>query len=245
MIIVTGMHRSGTSLAALALQALGADFGPTGRLYGADDWNAAGYLERLEVVDLNSRAITGFERTAGRGRALMSQLSYLRMPPVGTIDRRLDDMAGLVTSTSVALAGLAVKDPRFCVTLGGWKRHGEVDGLAVAIRHPSASVASLQRRNRLPPVIGHRFWAWHMRAILPHIDEHTLVIRQDRLTGPGHEVEVDRMRRWLLARGVTVRTDDIDVLDRRLVHHEPDPDTVPAATRDLWEALLAAPAWSG
>ena len=53
MIVVTGMHRSGTSLAALVLQALGADFGPDDALYGADDHNADGYLERLEAVDLN------------------------------------------------------------------------------------------------------------------------------------------------------------------------------------------------
>ena len=245
MIVVTGMHRSGTSLAALVLQALGADFGPPDRLYGADDWNAAGYLERLEVVDLNSRAITGFERTAGRRHAALSQLTYLRMPRAATIGSRLDALAAEIAATSRSLPGLAVKDPRFCLTLGGWMQHGAVDALVVALRHPSASVASLRRRNRLPSRLGHRFWEWHMRAILPHIDEQTLVIRQDRLTGPGHDAEVDRIRRWLLARDVEVTTGPIDVLDPNLVHHEPSGDNVPAANEKLWQALLAAPAWRG
>lgn len=245
MIVLTGMHRSGTSLAALAMQALGADFGPPAHLYGADDWNANGYLERVEAVDLNSRAITGFARTEKRSAAVMSQLTYLRMPSTRTIDRRLDTMSAEIASVSASLNSLVVKDPRFCLTFGGWRRHGDIDGLAVALRHPSASVASLRRRNRLPAAIGHRFWGWHMRAILPHIDEHTLVVRQDHLTGPDHRVEVDRIRRWLSERGVQVRPDEVDVLDPQLVHHEPEPAGVPAANIELWEALLAAGGWLG
>lgn len=245
MIVVTGMHRSGTSLAAQVLQALGADFGPEERLYGADDWNANGYLERIDAVDLNSRAITGFARTSGRTSAALSQLAYLRMPAMTTIDRRLDECSTDIASLADELSALAVKDPRFCLTLGGWKRHGRVDSLVVALRHPSASVASLRRRNRLPVAAGHRFWRWHMQAILPHIDERTLVIRQDRLVGPDHASEVARIGRWLSEEGVAITPSEVDVLDRGLVHHEPDDAGVPPASLELWEALIGSPGWSG
>ncbi len=245
MIVLTGMHRSGTSLAALVMQALGADFGPADRLYGADDWNANGYLERLDVVDVNSKAITGFARTEGRARAAASQLSYLRMPSADRIDRRLDSMAADLSQVSRSVEGFVVKDPRFCLTLDGWRRHGRVGGLAVALRHPSASVASLRRRNRLPPVIGHRFWRWHMQAILPHIDGTTLVIRQDHLTGPDQTAEIDKIGRWLETLGVAVSGTAAGVVDSGLVHHPVDASTVPAENRQLWEDLLASPAWSG
>ena len=245
MIVVTGMHRSGTSLAAQVLRALGADFGPEDRLYGADDWNANGYLERVDAVDLTSRAITGFARTTGRASAALSQLAYLRMPAPRTIEARLNDRSTEIASLAHDLAPLTVKDPRFCLTLGGWKHHGRVDALVVALRHPSASVASLRRRNRLPAPVGHRFWRWHMGAILPHIDERTLVIRQDRLVGPDHASEVARIGRWLAEAGVDVTDTGVDVLDRGLVHHEPDDRGTPRESLELWEVLLDTPAWNG
>jgi len=95
----------------------------------------------------------------------------------------------------------------------------------------------------LPTAIGHRFWAWHMRAILPHIDEQTLVIRQDLLTGPGHDAEVERIGRWLALQGVALSDTTADVLDPRLVHHEPDDAGVPRENLELWEALTGAPGW--
>ena len=177
MIIVTGMHRSGTSLAALVLQALGADFGPSERLYDADEWNANGYLERVDAVDLNSRMITGFARTTGRFDAVRSQLSYLRMPDASKVTERAQSLTADRVALGAELAGLFVKDPRFCVTLPHWADTQE--GLVVALRHPSASVASLQRRNRLPPTLGHRFWRWHMAEVLPRITPDTLVIRHN------------------------------------------------------------------
>ena len=154
MIVVSGMHRSGTSLVAQVLEANGLDFGPPERLYAADDSNANGYLERLDVVDLNSLVITGFERTTGRRAQVMSQLNYLRMPSAPRIERDLNNQSSDITQLGAELDALAVKDPRFCLTLDGWRTHANVGGLVVALRHPSASVASLRKRNRLPSAIG-------------------------------------------------------------------------------------------
>jgi len=51
VVVVLGMHRSGTSLLAGALQAQGVDFGT--RLLEGNEWNPNGYLEHEEVVDLD------------------------------------------------------------------------------------------------------------------------------------------------------------------------------------------------
>lgn len=241
MIIVTGMHRSGTSLAAQVLQAIGVDFGDPAAMYAADDWNANGYLERLDVVDLNSRIITGHERTTGRVAQVMSQLSYLRMPAVAEVERAADEVAAEIEIHSALIGDLAVKDPRFCLTYGGWSRHVDVDGLVVALRHPAASVASLRKRNRLPERIGHKFWRWHMEAILPHIGSDTLVIRQDRLTGPESDEEIERIRAWCVARGLDASGDASGIVNRDLVHHEPSDDGVPSESLRLWHELCAAP----
>ncbi|MGI9607917.1 MAG: hypothetical protein ACR2P0_17445 [Acidimicrobiales bacterium] len=245
MIVVTGMHRSGTSLAALVLQALGLDFGPPEHLYAADDWNVNGYLERTDVVDLNSRLLTGFERTTGRRNQLLSQANYLRMPGAASIVSRADELSHELSRVGVDLNGLAVKDPRFCVTLDAWHRHQAIAGLVVALRHPSAAVASLRRRNKLPPIVGHRFWRWHMEAVLPHIDRNTLVIRQDFLTGPDRASELGRIRRWMREiAGLEPSLDVIDVIDSSLVHHTPSDDGVPIESLRMWDSLTSAQAWS-
>ncbi|NNC81418.1 MAG: hypothetical protein HKN94_14840, partial [Acidimicrobiales bacterium] len=135
---------------------------------------------------------------------------------------------------------LAVKDPRFCLTYGGWSRHAAVEGLVVALRHPAASVASLRKRNRLPTNIGHRFWRWHMEAILPHIDGGTLLIRQDRLTGPESESEIAHIRAWCAARGIDASGETTDIVDPNLVHHQPDDSAVPPESLNVWRRLVEA-----
>ncbi|MEZ5166533.1 MAG: hypothetical protein R2695_08565 [Acidimicrobiales bacterium] len=87
-LIITGMHRSGTSLVAQVLRELGVDFGPADELYPGDRWNENGYLERLDVIDLNSRIVTGVPADDEAAARLGSQLSYLRMPSESAIARR-------------------------------------------------------------------------------------------------------------------------------------------------------------
>lgn len=242
MIVVTGMHRSGTSLAALVLQALGADFGPPDRLYDADRWNANGYLERVDAVDLNSRMITGHARTTGRIDTVRSQLGYLRMPSSEAVASRAAALAAERAELARTTRGTFVKDPRFCLTLPHWGEHTEA--LVVALRHPSASVASLRRRNRLPSSLGHRFWQWHMREVLPHIGPETLVIRQDLLTGPDHAGEIKRIRSWLREVVDLTPSEPIDnVIDPSLVHHDASTDGVPGASLQLWQQLVSKPSW--
>ena len=52
-VFVVGMHRSGTSAIAAALEALGLDVGDPDRLMDADAGNPAGYYEQKEIGDLN------------------------------------------------------------------------------------------------------------------------------------------------------------------------------------------------
>ncbi len=242
MIVVTGMHRSGTSLAALVLRELGADFGPTERLYDADRWNANGYLERVDAVDLNSRMITGHARTTSRVAAVRSQLGYLQMPSADRVAARAQPLEDERRALAGSLDGLFVKDPRFCITLPQWTERQA--GLVVALRHPSASVASLRKRNRLPEPLGHRFWRWHMEQVLPFLGPETLVIRQDRLTGPDHGDEVERIRDWMTeVAGTTTTAMATNVIDTSLVHHAPSTEGVPQRSLELWDQLLAAPSW--
>lgn len=246
MIVVSGMHRSGTSLVALVLRELGLDFGPESAMYEADDWNVRGYLERADVVDINSKAITGFDRTTGKVTQVASQASYLvqsiRGRPTQSV-RRLQPSADRISAIGDELGSMAVKDPRFCLTYGGWAHLTSTTGLVVALRHPTSSVASLERRNRIPAPLGHRFWRWHMNAILPHIDSQTLVLHQESLVGDGLEECVDRAGRWLAERGISATGNARSVVDSGLVHHRADDAGAPAASLALWQKLNDQPSF--
>ena len=55
LIVVLGAHRSGTSLCAAALQALGAD--PCLGEHYANDENQKGFFEHPDIVDFNDRLL--------------------------------------------------------------------------------------------------------------------------------------------------------------------------------------------
>lgn len=166
MKVVTGVHRSGTSLVSLLMEGLGSDFGPDDALYPADEWNPRGYLERRDVMDLNSRLLTGLPRSPGGIRAALSQIRYLTMPSQTAIRRRADKLAGEVEALGQRLDGLTVKDPRFCLTLPVWMDHAQLEACVVCVRHPAEVAGSLQRRQRIPLSVGFRFWDYHVETLL-------------------------------------------------------------------------------
>ena len=68
-ILVVGMHRSGTSLTMQALKALGIETGSD--LMAADDFNARGYFEPLEIVAIHDELLATFDRGWGQPEHLL------------------------------------------------------------------------------------------------------------------------------------------------------------------------------
>lgn len=208
MIIVTGMQRSGTSLVCQLLAALGVPFGDPDELIPGDRWNEAGYFEQKDVVDVNSRIITGLPRIAGRPRALLSKAAYLRMPEAAAMDARAGDLRQRIVDLGRRHADGAVKDPRFCLTLRFWLQWTAVHAVVVCLRRPDAVVASLGRRHRLPAWLGAKFFAWHVDALLAQLPRNTLFVDVDRVAG-GDARALDELR---LGLGLEAGRSSSDVL---------------------------------
>jgi hypothetical protein len=164
MNVVTGMHRSGTSLVAMTLDALGLDFGDHEAFYTPDEWNEEGYFERRDVIDLNSRILTGFTRTQTAFASSVGKLRYLSQPSPQSITRRADSLRQEIDSLATFLGETYVKDPRFVITAKHWRHH--LDRVVVCLRRPDQVALSLRRRQRVPLMISYRFWNYHARAIL-------------------------------------------------------------------------------
>jgi hypothetical protein len=197
MIVVTGMHRSGTSLVCQLLAGSGVSFGAAAEQYPGDRWNPAGYFELRAVLDTNSRIVTGLPRTGSRLLAWASKLVYLCQPGADAMAARARRQQATIVALGQRCRDGAVKDPRFCLTLRFWLQWAAVRQVVVCLRHPNGVLASLARRDRLPRRLAARFYAYHVDALLAQLPaERTRFVDVDRLAA-GDAGELDTLRRGL------------------------------------------------
>ncbi|MCG8413944.1 MAG: hypothetical protein MI746_06975, partial [Pseudomonadales bacterium] len=148
IILVLGMHRSGTSMIAEALQSSGIHV--ASKLIAADPQiNARGYWEDEELVAINEDLFEALQSSWYDLRPLPDQyrtssdLDSLRERARAHLDREYG-----AAETSV------IKDPRLSVLLPFWlplftELNFRVSALIVC-RHPLAIADSLARRDQLP-----------------------------------------------------------------------------------------------
>lgn len=235
------MHRSGTSLVSQLLHEAGFDFGDAKLFYPADQWNVKGYIEAAPIIDLNSIFITGVPRTKSRFHSFLSQCVYMMMPDPARIYRR-----GLKYSRDIRQMGriydkLAVKDPRFCLTLPLWNEFAHIEKVVVCTRHPYGVARSLKHRQMLPRSLYLAFWSYHIRSLLMHLPmEKTCFIDVDKLfTGEGLD-DFSKVLRFLEVD--TCRVEPQDILDKvfrkSLVHNKVRTQSnLPDEVQALWEQI--------
>ena len=153
-VVVLGMHRSGTSMVASMLAALGVFMGE--RLIGADPSNATGHWEDWEFSRLN-RAVL---RAAGGSWDLPP-------PPTAilTTGRLFRKMQKLVDARNRAHALWGFKDPRTTLTYDLWAQFLADPRVVIVSRNEAAVVDSLYRRNGIPAAWGSRLVGQYMDAL--------------------------------------------------------------------------------
>jgi hypothetical protein len=163
LVVVLGMHRSGTSAVTAALHALGLWTGKPESLLGATPENARGYWELRELVTLDDEIL----------RALGSAWEAPHVPPVVHLGAaRYAEFAErarrLLIDAFDQSPHLAIKDPRMCRLLDFWIVQFEALGLDVryvlTLRDPIACAMSLQKRDRLPLDLGRWLWIDHLTS---------------------------------------------------------------------------------
>lgn len=240
MIVVAGMHRSGTSCVTELLEALGLSLAIGEGLLEGDEWNARGYFEEQAVLNLNSRLVTGHPWRRTGPRRWLSLAAYASLPSGETIRRRAARLGHEIERLSAERAGLVVKDPRFCLTLEAWSEYGSVDACVVCLRHPQEIVLSLARRQRVPMALGYRFWTYHMRALLDGLPERSVFVNYNDLFGPDAMSALGKLREFF-----DLKLDDEDlaaaherVCSPELFHCQAERKSeLPAPVRALWDEL--------
>lgn len=246
LVIVLGMHRSGTSAIARGLQTMGVALGdhlePP-----AEGINEKGYWEDIDFVALNAEML----EISGR--------SWHSLDPIQTIDvDSLCDRGYLSRATDLLhskISGLdyfGLKDPRTAVLLPFWERvfiNGDFDvQYILAIRNPVSVVNSLARRDGFDPEKSFLLWAEHMVSGLANVRMRPLIlVDYDQLMSDPAE-QLHRLASWL---GTHVDAEKLEVyrsdfLDEKLRHSKFSNDDVQAneaaspLVREIYSVLVTA-----
>ncbi|MGE0054348.1 MAG: glycosyltransferase [Hyphomicrobium sp.] len=148
LLIIAGMHRSGTSSVAGLYKCLGADLGPS-LMPPAPD-NPKGFFENNRIVVAHDALLSDLGRAWNsdlpldpgwsKSRPALSTLSHLKF--ILADECRFDSPVWLV------------KDPRICLLMPIWhKIAAELERelkIVVVLRHPEAIAASLRSREGIP-----------------------------------------------------------------------------------------------
>ena len=148
VVIVLGMHRSGTSLLANILHELGVDMvdGPTHHSIK----NEAGFWERMDIVALHDEILSLIGAPVGSPRHAVSLPDgWWRDPAIAPLRKRLKDLAAETLARTEGPWGF--KDPRTCRLLPMWKEILKELSLTPrfiwAVRHPAESSHSMSDKN--------------------------------------------------------------------------------------------------
>ena len=178
--IVAGMHRAGTSAVARALAVLGFDLGP--RLMSADArMNARGFFEDIDIVAQDDALLAHFGAD-WKSVALLADADF----GDAALAAHAAAARALLAARLAATGRFACKDPRMPRVLPFWQRAlrelGCAEGYVIAVRHPTAVIASLTARDGLDARRSAWLWLTHTVCSLAYTsDRPRVVVDYDRL----------------------------------------------------------------
>jgi hypothetical protein len=233
MRLITGMHRSGTSLVARMFSEAGADLGDPEGFYPADEWNPDGYFEQREIHAINMPLING----------PWWKLTNFHLPSTKTILRRAESKAAQIEETAAKYQGKVVKEVRFSLTLPAWEKYGtEFESILICLRDPIAAAKSISKRYHVPMFNGYYIWTTYFTRLLENIgDRPVWYIRYgDIMKEETYHRELGSAMRHM---GYDLSPAQLDALRAKCVkpelhHHQMSRETYPPRIEKIWRDLL-------
>src|ERR1700683_1647190 len=230
VIVVLGMHRSGTSVLARGLQVLGVELGRN--LMPAFPANPKGHWEDRDINNLNERILAALARN-WRSPGLIDDSvwnSSALEPLVSEAKQLLDSRFG-----KFELWGF--KDPRTCMLLPFWQPVFRELGLearyVISLRNPLSVAASLRARDAMAEELSFLLWLEHLVAAFKYTkDQRRLVVEYDELL-KAPRIQICRIAKALglpvpISTDAAVQSYEGEFLAVDLRHHEFSADHSPS-----------------
>ena len=244
LIIVLGMHRSGTSAITRSLKVLGVELGdkliPT-----MQEVNAKGFWEDKDINSLNIEMLSALNT------------DWLNLRPIENSDVIFLRNKGFSLRATVLLQEkmdlspiFGLKDPRITKLLPFWTDvidHSQLDAhFVIAVRHPLSVAQSLAKRDALASTQSYLLWLEHVITSLADTHKYKRVlVDYDRLMqSPSHE-----LNRIAKSFALEINLVELDVytsefLDVKLQHtlyHQRDlalDSTCPQLVKNIYNVLV-------
>jgi hypothetical protein len=187
LVVVLGMHRSGTSVFAGVLQHLGVHFGD--EQFGPNSWNERGYFEDRRIVELNERIFAALGRR-------WNSLAPIAPEELEKVQHFHSEGVELLCTMSAGTVDIGIKDPRMCLLLPFWQTVFAtvkiVPQYLFTIRDPREVAASLRDRDGISVEGGCWLWLTHVISALQAFDgEPCYFLKYDQLLErPGETVRM-------------------------------------------------------
>jgi len=177
MIVVLGMHRSGTSLVAEMVHRWGGATGGGDRLLAGDAWNARGYFEYVPLLELNDELLRA---AGGSWRAPPEAAAVERLAGDRDFGRRAQT---LIAEFDAAGGPWLWKDPRLPALLPFWERFWPDPAFIIPVREPLHIAPSLAGRDQLSRTAALILWQHAVLAIMNHVHgkPHTFFVSYEEL----------------------------------------------------------------
>ncbi|SEL50046.1 sulfotransferase family protein [Nitrosovibrio tenuis] len=229
IIVVLGMHRSGTSAITRGLMVMDVDLG--NRLLPPAPNNEKGFFEDTDIHAINKALYRSLNRplrwhtpaSVPKNELLHKKNTPLRLRAIEVLGSRLE-----------TVEYFGVKDPRICRTLPFWQgifEELQVDvSYVIALRNPLSVAKSLRKRNNFPPEKCHNLWLDHVlpSVLLTQGAPRVLVDYDLLLADPYKQISRIALHLGLVKRLDPARLIDFsqNFLDRRLRHASFEPEDV-------------------
>ena len=159
VLLVLGMHRSGTSATTRVFSLLGADL-PKTLVPAVRDNNETGFWESVEVCTLNDELLQSAGSTWDDWRAFNAD--WYRSPSYSEYRRRAQDIIKAEFSSSRLIV---LKDPRICRIIPFWldvlRRESFAPLCVIPVRNPVEVASSLRKRDGFSAPKSHALWLRH------------------------------------------------------------------------------------
>ena len=244
LIVVLGMHRSGTSAITRGLQVMGVDLGER-LMPGMEEVNPKGFWEDIDINLLNNEILNVLDSDWYHLSPIsLSDLAFLRKE--GYLLRAIELLRRKVGSIPI----FGLKDPRISKLLSFWKEvfsQCEFNVCYVmAVRHPLSVARSLAKRDGIEVLQSYFLWLDHVVASLTGMNGSKCVfIDYDRLV-QSPDYELNRM-----AKNLDLAIDPAELQDYKSNFLDEDlrhsifnlsdlllNDTCPPIVHEIYAALL-------
>jgi len=244
IVVVLGMHRSGTSAVTRGLQVMGVELGNRLMPPVADN-NPKGFWEDIDLNALNIDILNAL-RNDWRNLAPVSSADINLLRKEGLFLRAVELLRAKVGDAAV----FGFKDPRMAKLLPFWKevfRYCRFKvGYVMAVRHPLSVVKSLAKRDDIDAITGYLLWLGHVISTLSGTAETNRVfVDYDRLlASPEHELARVAGRLELVIDPPALQAYKAEFLDQGLRHTFYDfadlelDDQCPALVREVYATIL-------